>query len=132
MLYHAVRVVHRGYALTLFWVYVGLFLLAFCLMFVLPLATIALLFLAIFGLAGAYLGKLVLELCENGLARRAFRRQACPNCQGSLDEPVPDASSRTKTAPPRVCIHCGTHFEACGAVIEDPQEHTPPLAASSA
>lgn len=126
MLYRVVRSIHRGYALTILWAYVGLFGLAFCFMFMFPPATLALVFAGIFGLAAAYVGEFMLGITENSLARGFLRRSTCPRCRGAVTGSVatgPRDSTRT------TCPACGTVFERNGAEV-DPDElaSSPPIA----
>jgi len=123
MIYRAVRAVHRGYALTLFWLYVGLFGVAFLLIFILPPATIALLFLGIFGLAFAWTGNLLLGAVGDALARKSLKRAICPHCQVRLEGGAASDRNRAQEGdgPPLTvsCIHCGRCFEPSGAVVEE-------------
>ena len=110
MLYRAVRTVHRGYALTIFWTYIVAFVVAFCFMFILPLVTISLVFVAIFGLAVAYCGELILGGVEHMLGRRFLRRDICPMCRAEgLDRTVADRIS---------CLRCRATFDPGGAEME--------------
>lgn len=130
MLYHAVRAVHRGYALTLFWLYIGLFGVAFLCIFVFPPATLALLFVGIFGLVVAYMGGVLLGVTENSLARSALRRSRCPSCGGAMGEPAAASAVAFAGAPgvaatDRTCSVCGARFESSGSEI-DPEPSSSP------
>ncbi|MFO0874560.1 MAG: hypothetical protein U0575_11395 [Phycisphaerales bacterium] len=111
MIYRVVRAVHRGYALTVFWIYVAAFAVAFCFMFILPFVTISLLFVAIFGLALAYFGEMILRGSENLLARASLRRGVCPICRGS--------GELSRSADGRLgCLECASLFERHGAEVD--------------
>ena len=110
MLYRLVRTTHRGYALAIFWMYVAAFAIAFCFMFILPLVTISLVFVAIFGLAVAYCGELILGGIEHVLARRFLRRNICPGCR---------LEAMDRTAADRItCLECGATFDPSGVETE--------------
>jgi hypothetical protein len=130
MIYRAVRAVHRGYALTLFWLYFCLFGLAFFLIFILPPATIALLFLGIFGLVAAWSGNILLCAVGNALARRSLRRARCPHCGAGMERAAhredSDGHGSSGAAADQelvACIQCGRRFERCGAAIEESDGH---------
>lgn len=107
-LYRILRSIHRGYPLTVFWLYVGLFALAFPLIFVFPQLTLGLFGLGLAGLVGVILVAKLLDGLLHLTARRKLNAGACPDC-GARREEVRDAGAAWQ------CEHCGTVFLPNGA-----------------
>ncbi len=121
MLYRFVRATRRSFGLTVMWVYIGAFAVAFCFTFALPIVTLALVFIAIFGLVGVYLTELCLAASERLLARGFLRSSTCPRCQHGV--PVVAAEGGIVA-----CMTCGTRFDRSGDEL-DPEANAPPSAA---
>jgi hypothetical protein len=103
MLYRVVRVINEWYAISVFWAYLGLFLVAFALVFVFPLGPILLLFLGLAGLGVAIIAGKLLRQMQLSLARHALAQGRCPRCQFAMPQHHPLQESWT-------CIHCGSQF----------------------
>ena len=81
MIYRVLRVINEWYALTVFWIFVAVFLMAFSLVFVFPLAPILLVFAGLGGLGVAVIGGKTLKGFQHMLARYAVNRGVCPACR---------------------------------------------------
>ena len=106
MLYRVVRTINDWYALTLFWVYLGVFLLACALVFVFPLGPILLLFAGLASLGFAVLGAKALRSAQTTIERHSLARGRCPSCQAVA--PPPDVTESSDT----------WQCDQCGAIIQ--------------
>ena len=117
MIYRILRAVHRAYALTVFWLYLLLFGVAFMLIFVFPPGTLLLLFVGIFGLVFSVVGAQLLAGSEHLFARFSLRRESCPICreadviQRELASDEPDGSIYR-------CRACGAGFHVWGGEVD--------------
>ncbi len=103
MLYRIVRTINEWYALTLFWTFLGLFFVAFALVFVFPPGTIVLLFLGLGAMGVAVVCGRILRGTQRSLARRALSQGRCPRCLTAAPGQVASRQSWK-------CEHCGTSF----------------------
>lgn len=117
MLYRSVRAVHRAFGLTVLWLYIGAFVVAFFFTFALPIVTLAMVFLAVFGLVGVYLVELSLGASERLLARGFLRRSTCPRCQQGFPVVATPGGAMG-------CMHCGSIFDRSGDEL-DPDANEP-------
>lgn len=104
MLYRVVRTINDWYALTLFWAYLAVFLLACALVFVFPLGPILLLFAGLASLGFAVLGAKALQRAQTTIERHSLAHGRCPNCHAL----VPDA---TAAADAWRCDQCGATIQ---------------------
>ena len=111
MLYRFCRSLNEWYAVSVFFLYIGLFLLAVCLVFIFPPAAIFLLFFSIFALVIFRGLSMLISACERSIARNALGRGACPGCGFDLHE------EQTMTEPAHGCVSCGALYAASGARI---------------
>lgn len=120
MLYRLLRAANRWFALTMFWLYVAMFGLAFSLIFIFPPGTILLLFTGIFGLVVVVIAGQVLRLCTEFCTRRVLSGGTCPACQAAHAIVV-----STRTGEEGVeqtvtrCERCGATFTASGRELEE-------------
>ncbi len=114
--------------MVVFWTYLLAFAVAFCFVFIFPQVTLILLFLAIFGLIFAVIGRAILNAAECFLARRILRADRCPRC-ASPGRMAPNSAGRC------VCAACGTSFDPRGSELDpelDPKLDSPvPIVAAS-
>jgi hypothetical protein len=106
MLYQACHWLNNVYPLTVFFLYVGLFVLAFCLAFLIPAAAILILIGSIFALLPFVFANHLFQASERILARRSLRRGLCPACSGDIAEI--DGGERNCPACHRVFDETGT------------------------
>jgi hypothetical protein len=111
MLYRALYWINQRYALTVFWIYLGVFVLAFGLIFVFPPAPLFLVFIGLAGLGAAALIARLLRALEHAAARYALSRGRCPMCNASWDSArqPPEGSGAAQE-----CPRCGAIFESNG------------------
>ncbi len=69
------QAVNRNYALIVFWIYVGMFVLTFSMIFIFPPGALAMVFLGLGGLIVAVIGAQLLKLLEH-LVTRLIRTDA--------------------------------------------------------
>ena len=108
LMYRAIRAVHRGYPLTVFWLYVCAFLFSLPFLFLMPQVTLALLGLGLAGLVWVAIGEKLLGWSERLAARRALRHGSCPHCGSGLPQ-ARDASAHWQ------CEVCGRSYLPTGA-----------------
>ena len=117
MLYTILRAINEWYAITVLWVYVLLFVVAFALIFVFPPAPLAMVFLGVIGLGLATLVSKVLRRLQNTIARRMIARGECPRCRHN--------NQYGQTEQRFICVRCNTEFLPRGdevdANLEQPQ-----------
>lgn len=111
MLYRALRWINQRYALTVFWLFLALFLLACSLIFIFPLGPILLVFLGLGGLGAAVVVGRSLRSVEAALARRALRRGVCPHCG--------DAGHGQNEGEAWHCPRCGLKLDSKGRELQE-------------
>jgi hypothetical protein len=106
--YRIVRWINEVYPVTVFLLYLGLFLLTFAVCFLIPVVGILTLLFSIFALIPAVALWQVLQASERWLARGLLRGRVCPACGQSL----PDDAASTSD-----CHACGAAYETNGARV---------------
>ena len=106
MLYQACRWLNEVYPLAVFFLYIGLFVLAFCLAFLIPAAAILLLIGSIFALLPFVMANHIFKASERALARSSLRRNECPACSAQVSD-VHDGQ--------RSCHECLRAYDNTGA-----------------
>ena len=106
--YRIVRWVNEVYPMTVFFLYLGLFLLTFAVCFLIPVVGVLALLFALFALIPAVALWQVLQASERWLARGLIRGRVCPACGKAL------ANDDSATSD---CLACGAAYETNGARV---------------
>jgi hypothetical protein len=116
MLHTIVRWIRKVYPGVVFGGYLIAFILAFTMVFMLPIGALGMVFLAVMALIPVVALLAVVKAVERPLALQKLRRGKCPACEVSSIVPkdLPDGSGGTGYA----CGACGALFTARGADIE--------------
>jgi hypothetical protein len=112
VLYRFVHFISANFVLAVFWLYVLAFLLAWSLVFVIPVGPLILLF---FGLAGLGIFPILLglvRLVERTIARVYLRQRICPACR-SVDTFTGLADDAIR------CSQCSSEFRSSGERLLD-------------
>ncbi len=88
--------------------YLGLFVMAFVLMFLFPLGALVLVFVGIFGLAIVVPAAAGAQALERSMNRRRLAAGSCPRCGATLD------STAAEGGVPQVCGGCGASWTPAG------------------
>ncbi|MHC5002145.1 MAG: hypothetical protein ACYTJ0_03400 [Planctomycetota bacterium] len=104
--YRMLHAVHESYALGVFWLYLGLFLLTLALIFVFPPVALAMVFLGLAGLLPAVVAGKLLAAIVAALARALLGQGTCPGC-ASRRLPEPEAADWQ-------CEQCGRSYDRSG------------------
>ena len=111
-IYRLLRLADSNFGLTVFWLYVALFVMTFALIFVMPPVALILVFLGLAGLVAAVLVGRVLHLVTSRVASSLIRSGCCPRCS----ERTPPLA----TAPDAWhCSECGAAFHAFGTEVDE-------------
>jgi hypothetical protein len=115
VIYRILRAINEAYALTVLWLYITVFIVAFSLMFVFPPGTLLLLFVSVFGLGLlVVLGK-VLGWIQFSIARHAVQRGICPRCEGPRDDDLEEGVCWR-------CARCHTGYLSSGREAVEPMQ----------
>jgi hypothetical protein len=107
-IFRILHAINDGYPLAVFWLYVGLFFLAFSLIFVFPPGALLLVFASLAGLGVAVVVGGILRGAERVLARSILRRGSCPHCtETDIGSPGVEAWE---------CGNCGAAFSLAGTL----------------
>jgi ribosomal protein L37AE/L43A len=91
--YRIIRGAHEGFVVGLFWIYVVLFAIAMCMVFIFPPGAIMLFFGCLVSLPLAVLGALFLRTLRAGLATTILRSGRCPCCSERMQSARPAAEA---------------------------------------
>ena len=119
MIYQALNWLNGVYPVAVFFLYLGLFALAFCVAFLIPAVAFLILIGSIFALLPFVFANHILQASERGLARRSIRRGACPACGGALtgSRLSPSTTTPTESESPDEqfgCAACRRSFDTTG------------------
>ncbi|MFM7133298.1 MAG: hypothetical protein ACKO0W_03170 [Planctomycetota bacterium] len=126
MLYRFVRGLNEIYGVTVLFMFIAAFFIAFAFTLIYPIVPIILLFSSIFLvviLRGAFI---LMRATERGLARSALARGACPACATRCDE------MRVGEETVQECPGCRRVFAANGAPFVPEDSPEPAQAANPA
>ena len=105
--YRIIRSAHEGFVVGLFWIYVVLFAVAMCMIFIFPPGAIVLFFGCLVSLPLAVLGALLLRTMRAGLASTILRSGRCPCCGERMQSARQDSEAWR-------CAYCGACFHPGG------------------
>lgn len=108
--YRIIRGAHEGFVVGLFWIYVVLFAIAMCMVFIFPPGAIMLFFGCLVSLPLAVLGALILRTLRAGLATTILRSGRCPSCSEPMRS-IRKGSEEWRCEFCAACFHSGGREE---------------------
>jgi hypothetical protein len=127
MLHTIVRWIRRVYPGVVFGGYLIAFLLAFTMVFMLPIGALGMVFLAVMALIPVVALLALVKAVERPLALRKLRRGDCPACDvGSITTSHDSGSDRVGVQNAHyACGACGSRFSDRGEDIQDDDDDAP-------
>lgn len=123
MLLRLLRRFNRGYAFGVFAIYLVAFGIAFLFIFIFPPATLALLFVSIFGLLVVQGLGFILRAVERRWNRKRLVQGRCPACGAAALAAMPDAPGAVR------CGACDARHDASGCWLPGDAPQTTPTQA---